>query len=141
LDEDWTSTGIADHVIWSTVTLFDVQRFNPVQKGQRIFGFVISIFIFLGVVGNAAGAENLPWYSSYAHAGSLLLVGFVAGFLLVRTVGIAALGATAGGVVGIVVALFNGAFAAAPGFLLIAVVGSIIQNLQRQRVLAGGGYI
>jgi hypothetical protein len=106
-----------------------------------MIGFLFSVFIFLGAIGNAAGAEDLPWYSSYAYAGSLLLVGFVAGFLLVRTVGIAAVGATFGGAVGIVVALFNGAFAAAPGFLLIAVVGSLIQNLQKQRVLAGGGYI
>jgi hypothetical protein len=66
-----------------------------------MIGFLFSVFIFLGVIGNAAGAEDLPWYSSYAYAGSLLLVGFVAGFLLVRTVGIAAVGATFGGAVGI----------------------------------------
>ena len=106
-----------------------------------MIGFLISISIFLGVVGNAAGAEDLPWYSSYSYAGVLLLIGFLVGIVFVRTVGIAAVGATAGGAVGIVVALFNGALAAAPGFLLIAVVGSLVQNLQKQRVLASGGYI
>jgi hypothetical protein len=106
-----------------------------------MIGFLLSISIFLGVVGNAAGSEVFPWYASYSHAGALLLIGFLAGFMLVRTIGIAAVGATAGGVVGTAVAFFNRVFAAAPGFMLIAIVGSLIQNLQRQRVAASGGHL
>ncbi len=104
-----------------------------------MIGFLISISLFLGILRNASAAESFPWYAPYSYAGILLLLGVISGFVLVRTVGIAAVGATTGGVVGAVVALFNGAIAAAPGFLLIAVVGSLLQGLQKQRVLASGG--
>lgn len=104
-----------------------------------MIGFVFLIWLFVEVVSRASKADQLPTSAPYSFAGILLAVGVVAGFILVRTVGIAAVGATAGGVVGAVVALFHDAPASAPGFLLIAVVGTLVQNLQKGRVLAAGG--
>jgi hypothetical protein len=68
----------------------------------------------------------------------LILIGcWVLGIVLPRTVGVAAVGLVVGGIAGAVFALFAAHATYMPGFLLIALVGVLVQNVQAIRLGRG----
>ncbi len=103
-----------------------------------MLGMLLALGFLVGVPLQAAGAEDVPWWTPFGLAGSAALVGFLLGFVLVRTVGVAAGGLLAGSLIGTVVALFNGAPAAAVGYLLTALVAYLLGQLQSVRADAAG---
>lgn len=98
-----------------------------------MIGVVLSIVLLGSVVSAGFDSETYPWFAPYLYALGLLVLAFVVGTVFVRTVGIAAVGLVPGGLIAAVIAVTQGAYGAAPGFLLIAGAGMFIGNAQRQR--------
>jgi hypothetical protein len=86
--------------------------------------------------------QTCPDWLPYAIGGLVLPVGFLVGLVFMRIIGVTANFVYWGGAIGFMVALVNGEWLRAPGFLLVMLAGYVLAIGQRTRadVAADGGY-
>lgn len=109
-----------------------------------IIGAFIGISVAVSFVSLAlpdcGGTETCTDWAPYATAGGVLVGGFLFGMIFVKIVGSASTFMITGAGVALIVALVNGEWVRAPGFVLLILASWLVGYGQKARLDAQYGY-